>query len=97
NARLRYATQKIEDEEAILPNSMQRAALANIEKLRRDGAQRALLISATGTGKTYLSAFDVKVFNPRKFLFVVHRENIARAAMKSYRKIFGHNISMGMY
>ena len=97
NARLRYATQKIEDEEAISPNSMQRAALANIEKLRRGGAQRALLISATGTGKTYLSAFDVKVFNPRKFLFVVHRENIARAALKSYRKIFGSQISMGMY
>lgn len=97
NARLRYATQKIEDEETISPNSMQRAALGNIEKLRLGGAQRALLISATGTGKTYLSAFDVKVFNPRKFLFVVHRENIARAAMKSYRKIFGQQISMGMY
>src|SRR5690606_4725861 len=36
-------------------------------------------------------------FNPKKFLFVVHRENIAKAAMKSFRKIFGQTVSMGMY
>jgi superfamily II DNA or RNA helicase len=56
------------------------------------------LISATGTGKTFLSAFDVKKFKPSKFLFVVHRLNIAKAAMKSYKSIFrGLGIKMGIY
>lgn len=52
--------------------------------------------SATGTGKTYLSAFDVKEVNPKKFLFIVHRGNIAKTAMKSYIKVFGKSKSMGM-
>ena len=47
-----------------------------------------VLISATGTGKTYLSAFDVKVFKPRKFLFVVHRRTIAEKAMETFKNLF---------
>lgn len=35
---------------------MQTAALNNIARLRAEGKNKALLISATGTGKTYLSA-----------------------------------------
>ena len=57
---------------------MQEKALKNIANLRDNGNSKALLISATGTGKTYLSAFDV-LNNPRKFLFIVHRLNIAEA------------------
>lgn len=48
---------------------------------------RHILISATGTGKTYLSAFDVQKFNPKKFLFVVHRKNIAEAALKTFASV----------
>lgn len=81
----------------IEPNSMQVEALENLKKLRDENKNKALLISATGTGKTYLSAFDVKEKNPKKFLFIVHRANIAEAALKSYRKVFGKNKSMGMY
>jgi superfamily II DNA or RNA helicase/HKD family nuclease len=80
----------------ISPNSMQVEALKALEKIRAEGNQRALLISATGTGKTYLSAFDLKKAGAERFLFVVHRENIAKAAMKSYKKIFGPEISMGL-
>ena len=65
--------------------------------MRLSGKQKALLISATGTGKTYLSAFDVKKFNPKNFLFVVHRLNIAQAAMRAYKVIFGSAKSMGIY
>jgi len=79
------------------PNSMQREALLNLKKMRNDGKNKALLISATGTGKTYLSAFDVKEFNPRKFLFIVHRANIAAAAMESFKKVFGNAKTMGLY
>lgn len=68
----------------IQPNAMQKAALAGIQALRDKGEVRGLLISATGTGKTYLSAFDVKRFQPKRFLFVVHRELIAKSARQSY-------------
>lgn len=81
----------------VRPNLMQQEALNNIKHLRKSGKKKALLISATGTGKTYLSAFDVKVFQPRKFLFVVHRQNIAKKAMETYQNLFGETISMGLY
>lgn len=68
----------------IQPNRMQQEALAGIEEVRKQGEDRGLLISATGTGKTYLSAFDVKKCQPRRFLFLVHRELIARKALESY-------------
>ena len=83
--------------DSITPNAMQIEALANLGKLRSKGKDKALLISATGTGKTYLSAFDVKAYNPKKFLFIVHRRNIAENAMKSFKKIFGDSQSMGIY
>ena len=41
------------------PNKMQVEALSSLEALRKNDKDRALLISATGTGKTFLSAFDV--------------------------------------
>ena len=80
----------------IVPNKMQVQALSSLENLRNDNKNKALLISATGTGKTFLSAFDVKKFAPERFLFVVHRENIARAAQKSYCKILGHCIDTAL-
>ncbi len=76
---------------------MQVEALANIQKLRIEGKCKALLISATGTGKTFLSAFDVKKVNPEKFLFVVHRLNIAEASLRAYQLIFGKTKKMGIY
>jgi superfamily II DNA or RNA helicase len=81
----------------IVPNAMQTEALRNLESLRAQGKKKALLISATGTGKTFLSAFDVKKFSPKRFLFLVHRRNIAETAMKAYQKIFGSEVSMGVY
>ena len=92
----RQEENNIIDLQKINPNKMQVEALRSIEALRNSKKDKALLISATGTGKTYLSAFDVKKFSPEKFLFVVHRENIARAAMKSFKNVLGHNISTGM-
>ena len=81
----------------IQPNLMQREALKNINELRASGKRKALLISATGTGKTYLSAFDAKAFKAKKFLFLVHRRTIAEKSMKAYREILGNNLTMGLY
>ena len=81
----------------VSPNLMQVEALANLKKLRTEGKNKALLISATGTGKTYLSAFDAKEFNPKRLLFVVHRANIAKAAMETFIRVFGIQKEMGFY
>tara|TARA_R110002050_G_scaffold118625_2_gene236101 strand:- start:6099 stop:9461 length:3363 start_codon:yes stop_codon:yes gene_type:complete len=80
----------------ITPNSMQTEALQNIENLRKEN-DKALIISATGTGKTYLAAFDAKAYNPKKLLFVVHRLNIAKKAMETFQTIFGKSKTMGLY
>jgi superfamily II DNA or RNA helicase len=84
-------------EEKIEPNSMQIEALENLKLLRSSKKEKALLISATGTGKTFLSAFDAKEFNPKKLLFVVHRLNIAKKSLESFRLIFGHKKTMGLF
>jgi superfamily II DNA or RNA helicase/HKD family nuclease len=81
----------------IVPNLMQREALENLRILRLEKKTKALLISATGTGKTYLSAFDAKSFNPNKLLFVVHRHNIAEAALKTFKKVFKKSKTMSHY
>ncbi len=81
----------------VSPNQMQIDALKNLEHLRAIGKTKALLISATGTGKTYLSAFDVQKFKPKKFLFIVHRLTIAQEAMKTFKSLLGHEIKMGIY
>jgi len=81
----------------IKPNSMQIEALKNIKILRAEDKHKALLISATGTGKTFLSAFDAKAFNSKKLLFVVHRLNIARKSLEAFKMIFGEERSMGIY
>lgn len=84
-----YLTNALADSLAIQPNKMQTAALEQLKSLRATGAQKGLIISATGTGKTYLSAFDVRNFAPKKMLFVVHREQILKKALQDYRKILG--------
>lgn len=79
------------------PNSMQIEALENLKRLRIENKNKALIISATGTGKTYLSAFDAKAFNPKKLLFVVHRLTIAKDALNTFQKVFGKDRNMGLY
>lgn len=79
------------------PNKMQALALKNLEDLRAKNKTKGLLISATGTGKTYLSAFDAKQFGAKKLLFVVHRKTIAEKSMQSFQLIFGKQIKMGLF
>jgi superfamily II DNA or RNA helicase/HKD family nuclease len=85
------------DKIVIRPNLMQREALENINHLRAEGKDKALLVSATGTGKTFLSAFDVQQFKPKKFLFIVHRRTIAEEAMKTFQGLLSDDIKMGIY
>lgn len=77
------ATAKIE------PNPMQAAALKELNALVKSGAHHGLVVSATGTGKTYLGALAVRDFRPHRFLYLVHREQIARKSLASFRRVIG--------
>ncbi|GKS81749.1 helicase [Ligilactobacillus pabuli] len=72
------------------PNPMQTEALAALTALRdQENAKKALVVAATGTGKTYLAAFDVQNFKPKRMLYIVHREQILQQAMHSFKKVLG--------
>lgn len=71
----------------VKPNSMQIEALEALSQARERGNTRAIIISATGTGKTMLSAFDVRNVNPQRFLFVVHREQILDRTIDEYKRV----------
>ena len=43
---------------------MQEQAVERLQTLRNQGETKALVIAATGTGKTFLAAFDTLQFNP---------------------------------
>jgi superfamily II DNA or RNA helicase/HKD family nuclease len=75
--------------DAIIPNAMQVEALREIELVRRQGRNRALVISATGTGKTILAALDVQQVQPERVLFVAHREQILDRAMYEFHRVLG--------
>lgn len=78
------------------PNAMQVGFIANLRKILEAGEERALLISATGTGKTYASAFAMRELGFKRVLFLVHRGQLARQTKKSYERVFDKNVSMGL-
>ena len=57
-----YRKTKIEQENEFVPNSMQKRILQKLKETRINGNKKGLVISATGTGKTYLAAMDIKQF-----------------------------------
>lgn len=71
-----------------IPNNMQNIFLEKMNALIERGENKAMLVSATGTGKTYASAFEVRKRCPKKFLFIVHRFQIAKDAKKTYENVF---------
>ncbi|MDO5849453.1 MAG: DEAD/DEAH box helicase [Methanobrevibacter sp.] len=80
--------------ETLEPNSMQKAFIGNLEDIYARGGRRALLISATGTGKTYAAAFALREKYPKRALFLVHREQIAIQALNTFRNVFGNERTM---
>ena len=78
------------------PNSMQEEFIINLRKIIEKGEEKALLISATGTGKTYASAFAVRELGFKRVLFIVHRAQLAKQAKKSFERVFNNSVSMGI-
>lgn len=57
-----YRKIKITQKDEFIPNSMQKRVLEKLKETRANGNKKGLVISATGTGKTYLAAMDIKQF-----------------------------------
>ena len=83
----------------ITPYSYQERVLENLKSEREvRGNYKNLVVAATGTGKTVMSAFDFKRFldnNKSKkvrFLFVAHREEILKQSISCFRGVLkNHN------
>ena len=96
-ADLRKTTERLKKNNVVLtPNYMQEQFLENVRNLISHGEDRAILVSATGTGKTYASAFAVKDFKPERFLFLVHREQILKQSIKAYKNVFNDHEKFGL-
>ncbi len=78
------------------PNAMQLGFIENLQRIVSAGEDRALLISATGTGKTYASAFAMRELGFERVLFIVHRATLAKQAIKSFKNVFDGKKSMGI-
>lgn len=91
-------SKKISFDQILLePNSMQLEFVRKLNEIRAMGEHRALLISATGTGKTYAAAFALREINPKRALFLVHREQILRKSIESFKNVFGDTKTFGLY
>ena len=78
----------------ITPYSYQQEILDKLEAERAvRGQYRNLVVAATGTGKTVISAFDYKHFRkqnpnrPCRLLFIAHREEILKQSMYTFRGV----------
>jgi superfamily II DNA or RNA helicase/HKD family nuclease len=78
----------------ISPRFAQIEALEELEKTHEEGYRKALVVMATGLGKTYLAAFFAKRF--KKILFVAHREEILKQAEKSFKNVIP-DLTTGLY
>ena len=96
--KVRQITDELKEQNIkdLTPNIMQEDFIKNLRTLIKQGENRAILVSATGTGKTYASAFAVKDFEPKRFLFLVHREQIAKQSIAAYKNIFKDHENFGL-
>lgn len=103
--RLRYAVERWDmdyisslSDNSLRPNLMQSKALKEIRRYRDMGADKALIVAATGSGKTILAAFDSLNYGAKRLLYVVHREVILEEARKAFIKVYkGRKTSFGLF
>lgn len=80
----------------LTPNKMQLSFINSLSYLRKNGKDKALLISATGTGKTFASAFAMRDESQKRVLFLAHREQLTEQALKTYKRVFGKTKTFGL-
>ncbi|WP_298831107.1 DEAD/DEAH box helicase family protein [uncultured Planococcus sp.] len=69
----------------ISPRPAQREALDALDNVLAEDYRRAMVVLATGLGKTYLAAFFAEKF--KRVLFVAHREEILTQAKQSFHHV----------
>ncbi|UYN85536.1 MAG: DEAD/DEAH box helicase family protein [Cyclobacteriaceae bacterium] len=74
-------------ESLIEPNFLQREALNALDFYRNTGWKKGIIVLPTGTGKTFLSAFDTKKAKGR-ILFIVHRLDILSQSREAFEKAY---------
>lgn len=84
---LRKHIPEILNEETIKPNYLQNQVLDELKDFRKRGHKKGIVILPTGTGKTYLSAFDTLNAQGR-VLFIVHKLDILSQSRESYERIY---------
>ena len=82
----------------ITPYSYQQEILDKLDAERKiRGYYKNLVVAATGTGKTVISAFDYKLFKKQnsdkacRLLFVAHREEILKQSIYTFRGVLKDN------
>jgi Type III restriction enzyme, res subunit len=82
-------------ENPVKANPIQKNALDALDFFRSErGWRKGVVVLPTGTGKTILSALDVKRFGGRA-IFIVHRTDILKQSVDAYRKVWPQ-VSVGM-
>ena len=76
----------------VSPKPFQTEMLEALSAERQRGHFRNLVVAPTGTGKTWVSAFDYKRLRAggmERLLFVAHRDEILRQSQEVYRVVLG--------
>ena len=71
----------------VAPRPAQQAALRKLEEYRRGGHRKFAVVAATGVGKTFLSAFEVRNADASRVLFIAHREHIVSHAKQTFEQV----------
>jgi len=72
--------------ETAKPREVQQLALRELDRLRQDGESKALVVAATGLGKTFLAAFDTREAD--RVLFIAHREELLHQAEAAFERVY---------
>ena len=80
------------EENSFIPNKMQEDILEKLYLTRKFGNKKGLVVAATGTGKTYLAAMDIKKLQSKSVLFIAHREELINNAYNVFSKILPYDI-----
>ena len=78
-----------DEEPLVTPHEVQQEALVCLQAAREQGRRRALVVLATGLGKTWLAVFDYArlwdaLGRPPRLLFIVHRREILDQAAEDF-------------
>jgi superfamily II DNA or RNA helicase/RNA polymerase subunit RPABC4/transcription elongation factor Spt4 len=82
---------------SITPYPYQQLAIEAALKGLRGSSRRALVVMATGLGKTITAAFTTKKFKPKKILFLAHNNFILEHAESEFRLVFGEEMVSAIY